>query len=216
MQNPGTEPNQEASDLRVRRTRKLLREALIALSREQGFKRVSVSAITKRAMVNRATFYRHYQDKYDLAETCVKELLDALPFPQPEGRQVPHQHLRAIATQLFTHIWEQAELYRTLSGEKGWKEFLDCLGAYFDRLMRQHFQGMIRRPEPAEIPMELCVTFINTAGLSTIKWWLAHELSTPPEQVSAWFMQLVKPSLSQLLRVQADENDKANSKTFSH
>jgi AcrR family transcriptional regulator len=58
----------QPGDLRVRRTRKLLKSALIELTIEKGFAAVTVQDIADRAMVNRATFYRHCLDKYDLLD----------------------------------------------------------------------------------------------------------------------------------------------------
>ena len=52
----------DSEDLRVKRTHKLLQEALIELTIQKGFAAIAVSDITKQAGVNRATFYRHYQD----------------------------------------------------------------------------------------------------------------------------------------------------------
>src|SRR5215813_8943534 len=59
---------QPTEDLRVRRTRKSLMQALIELTIEKGFSAITVQDIADRAMVNRATFYRHYLDKYDLLD----------------------------------------------------------------------------------------------------------------------------------------------------
>ena len=55
---------QPAGNVRVRRTQKLLREALIELIEERGFEALTIGEITERAMVSRAAFYRNYQDKY--------------------------------------------------------------------------------------------------------------------------------------------------------
>lgn len=55
-------------DLRVRRTRKMLMQALIELTIEKGFAALTVQDIADRAMINRATFYRHYLDKYSLLD----------------------------------------------------------------------------------------------------------------------------------------------------
>ena len=55
------------SDPRVHRTKTLIRDAFMELIIEQGFDKVTVRAITERARINRATFYRHYTDKHDLA-----------------------------------------------------------------------------------------------------------------------------------------------------
>ncbi len=69
---------QQAGNLRVRRTQKLLREALIALIEERGFDALTVGEITERAMVSWAAFYRNYQDKYDLVEQIFDEALHTL------------------------------------------------------------------------------------------------------------------------------------------
>lgn len=57
---------EEQTDLRIRRTHHFLQEAMIELITEKGFEAITVGEIAERAMINRATFYRHYQDKYDL------------------------------------------------------------------------------------------------------------------------------------------------------
>ena len=68
----------DALYLRVRRTRKLLQQALIEGTVEKGFAALTVRDITERAMVNRSTFYRHYLDKYDLLEQHLNEIYDVL------------------------------------------------------------------------------------------------------------------------------------------
>ena len=65
-------PANEPIDPRVRRTRKLLQDALRSLIHEKRFSKISVQDITERATVNRATFYAHYLDKEDLAASSLK------------------------------------------------------------------------------------------------------------------------------------------------
>lgn len=61
------------ADPRVKRTRKLILEAFVSLLQEKGFHSVSVQDIAARATVNRATFYAHFVDKYDLLDQMVGE-----------------------------------------------------------------------------------------------------------------------------------------------
>ncbi|MEM7117557.1 MAG: TetR/AcrR family transcriptional regulator [Chloroflexota bacterium] len=56
----------ESIDLRVRRSRKNLIDALCTLIKDQPLQKISVRDITEEAMVNRSTFYAHFVDKYDL------------------------------------------------------------------------------------------------------------------------------------------------------
>lgn len=53
-------------DLRVVRTKKLLTNALRELLQEKAFDKITVNDICERAMVHRATFYNHFNDKTDL------------------------------------------------------------------------------------------------------------------------------------------------------
>jgi AcrR family transcriptional regulator len=61
------------SDRRVKRTRKVLQDAFLALMAEKSFQTISVQDIADRADVNRATFYAHFVDKYALLDHVVGE-----------------------------------------------------------------------------------------------------------------------------------------------
>ena len=78
----------DRTDRRVQRTRRLLQDALMALSTERGFDAVTVGDIAERANVNRATFYRHYQDKYGLVDEMFQQATDRLrrSFKPPHKR----------------------------------------------------------------------------------------------------------------------------------
>jgi AcrR family transcriptional regulator len=58
-------------DPRIRRTRVLLQQALGKLLETKEFDKISVQDIAEAATVNRATFYDHYTDKFDLLECMV-------------------------------------------------------------------------------------------------------------------------------------------------
>ena len=62
---------QKKIDKRILRTRQWLSKAFLELLEEKGFQEMTVQNITERANVNRATFYAHYEDKYDLFNTII-------------------------------------------------------------------------------------------------------------------------------------------------
>lgn len=59
-------PTAARLDPRIKRTQHALQVAFEALLREQGYAATTVSDITTRADINRATFYAHYADKSEL------------------------------------------------------------------------------------------------------------------------------------------------------
>jgi AcrR family transcriptional regulator len=66
---------QEKTDPRILRTRKLIMDSFIELSGKKEFKDITIKDITTEAMVNRATFYYHFEDKYNLLEKVLSEVL---------------------------------------------------------------------------------------------------------------------------------------------
>ncbi|VTS23212.1 TetR family transcriptional regulator [Streptococcus pseudoporcinus] len=52
-----------------------LREALIALLADKDFETISVADLTKKAGLNRGTFYLHFRDKYDMITTSKRNIL---------------------------------------------------------------------------------------------------------------------------------------------
>ena len=63
-------------DPRMRRTKKLLQEALSDLLATREFDTISVQDIAEAATINRATFYAHYVDKFALLECVIASRFD--------------------------------------------------------------------------------------------------------------------------------------------
>lgn len=66
---------QSKTDPRILRTRKLIMDAFIELSGKKEFKDITVKDITTEATINRATFYYHFEDIYDLLDKALSEVL---------------------------------------------------------------------------------------------------------------------------------------------
>jgi len=64
------------NDLRVIKTRQNIRNTFIRLLSEKEFEDITVQELIDRAVINRSTFYKHFRDKYDLAESMCSEFMD--------------------------------------------------------------------------------------------------------------------------------------------
>lgn len=67
-------------DPRVIRTRTLIIDAFFELIKEQGFESISIKDLSERATLNRATFYRHFPDKYALLEVILQQMMENKGF----------------------------------------------------------------------------------------------------------------------------------------
>ena len=65
-------------DLRIQKTRRDLRKVILELLKQNPLEKISVKEICDRAMVNRITFYKYYEDKYLLLDDALNEIKDTL------------------------------------------------------------------------------------------------------------------------------------------
>jgi len=100
-------------DPRVKRTRKLLQQALMDLLQEQNFATVRIVDITERATVNRATFYVHFPDKYALLDSMLREQFQQMLGSRfPATRKWEAANLRILIRCSFEFLDEVQRLYK--------------------------------------------------------------------------------------------------------
>ena len=95
-------------------------------------------------MINRATFYRHYRDKYELALAYATELLEELgildePFFAADAEADPDGPHPALV-RLFEHAASHARFYRVMLGQRGTPLFAEQLGRHIEGLMRARLE----------------------------------------------------------------------------
>src|SRR5512147_2375338 len=177
--------SQPENNLRVRRTQRLLREALIELIEERGFDALTVGEIAERAMVSRAAFYRNYQDKYDLVEQIFAEAMQALLEAVAEPRTA---HSPEIWVRFFEHIAEYERLYRALLGRKGSPWFVRKMRASLVELVKDHGRALDGPPGAAQtvhpFPDEFVPDVVAAMFVEAITWWLEQGRPYSPEEMA--------------------------------
>lgn len=63
-------------DLRVKKTKNAIINAFLVIRAKKPLERITVKELADKAMINKATFYLHYRDIYDLSETLENELFE--------------------------------------------------------------------------------------------------------------------------------------------
>jgi AcrR family transcriptional regulator len=172
-------------DLRVRRTRKLLRDALVALITEHGYEAVRINDVCDRAMINRATFYRHFADKGHLLVHCMDDVFEDLQQRiNPPPRRAEEIDLSAgyqnIVT-LFTHVSEHAAFYRVMLGEAGAGAFRSRIQQILERVLEQRWeQARHAHRHPPRLPPALTLRYQTTALIGLIQWWVEQGCAETP------------------------------------
>ena len=82
---------QNTHDPRVRRTQHLLQQAFLDLLMQDSFEAITVKDIAERAMVNRATFYAHFEDKFALLDVTIQSIFQNMLHERLPNRVIKDQ-----------------------------------------------------------------------------------------------------------------------------
>lgn len=191
-------------DPRVRRTHRLLSQAFMELLERQSFDSITVQNIAERATVNRATFYAHFQDKYDLLDTLIRERFRHDLEQRISGPGRLHaRSLYALATIIFT----------VLGGVNG-----HC--APGDRTLQPMFESALQSEVQQTLlswlqapPTAVAPAAIRDAVATTISWalfgaaaqWSREPQSAPMEQAAHQVVDVLLAGIPSALGVALDD-----------
>jgi AcrR family transcriptional regulator len=180
-------------DRRVRRTQRLLSDALLALIVEKGIDAITIKEITERADVAYVTFFRHYKDKEELLLQRLDEELVALRTgAEAAARAVDAGGAeRAKGRLIFTYARENEALYRALFGSQGaWRVRAAALQAIAEVFLETCSPLHGSRA----IPPALAAHHMAASLLAMIDWWLDQEQAASDEEIAVIYDQLIVAS----------------------
>ncbi|MGN6032476.1 MAG: TetR/AcrR family transcriptional regulator, partial [Thermomicrobiales bacterium] len=163
-------------DPRVRRTRTMLEEAVLSLAANQDFSTITVRDITKRADLNRATFYLHYRDKEDLCAQALDGLFDELVAEDrafvAARERVTVESIPVGITAVLRHCAKRPDLFRRLLADSGSTGFAARLRQYFESGFLQVWADMGVEIAPGSPPATLRARSAAASMQGIIQWWL--------------------------------------------
>jgi AcrR family transcriptional regulator len=119
---------EKKEDRRVRRTKKLLTQALTQLLQEKQVNEITVRELTDLADMNRGTFYLYYKDIFDMLEKIEDSMFAALDvIMERHEKDALAADTKPILLDLFNFIQENKEMSRVLLSVNGDMNFLHRL-----------------------------------------------------------------------------------------
>lgn len=163
-----------AEDLRIKRTKKSIRDAFFELIDEKGYDHTCVKDITQRAMISRNTFYLHYADKHDLFEKICDELTQKLflkagdQLRKVRQNEFTLQSVASIIKTAMTTVDDNIYEYRVLFSVSGTSDILtdkiNHIARCFIDLIKDDIDGI----------SELSMAYIVSGITGVIKYHVLH------------------------------------------
>lgn len=168
-------------DRRISKTKKAIQEAYFTLLNAERHKRITVSEITRKANVDRKTFYLHYTSTEDIisefAISKVNELIDrADALHMPENR-----YAEGVFTVFNQMIGENREILRHLSDSDAYDYFFSQIKSQLvARLLGEtvKYEGITRSQ------IEIYVEYFISGIISSYMRWIREELPCTIEELA--------------------------------
>ncbi|MBR3817292.1 MAG: TetR/AcrR family transcriptional regulator [Clostridia bacterium] len=152
----------KADSRRVKMTKKLLKESLIELMKEAPLHSITIKDICDGADINRSTFYRHYENQFDLYDDIISDIAYDIDIILQSDSSEPRD-ICLFLTRVLEYIEKNKETFLVLLSDKG----SIGLGETFNRITGKFL--------PSESTSELgaYIAQFIAAGMTSILWsWL--------------------------------------------
>lgn len=177
-------------DLRVRRTKKLLTEALLGLMQERAFEKISVNDLCDRAMVHRATFYNHFDDKNDLFNYALDEIEEEMLLSTIEkgNFSTSKEMYVSIITRVFDFIEANRKRFKLIINNNS-----DRLIMLIATTMRRSVRYFISKNHYSQdyiVPLDIIIDFYMGGLAFIVLDWLQNNEYKKEELIKFFDMMM--------------------------
>lgn len=181
MKSPAATEKKE--DRRVRRTKKLLTQALTQLLQEKQINEITVKELTDLADMNRGTFYLYYKDMFDMLEKIEDGMFEALDaIVSLHEHDDVSQQTKPILLDLFRFIQDNQEICRVLLSPHGDMNFLHRLNEVVREKCLKAWPNI--RKEKGEADFDYHYSFVVFGCAGIIRAWVNRNCSESAEKMA--------------------------------
>lgn len=182
----------KSPDLRVVKTHKAIREAFILLLSEQEYNDIAIQAILDRAKVNRATFYKYYSSKGDLARQMIDDFKQEVSQLFQDRLNADSQMLQMIMENHSQKLFERRQQMLAL-----WKIRTQHHNLYHDMFLmgKQNFIELAKKQKATDYltaeAIDYQATMMATILMSSFKYYFEKDLPIPANLKVEWEQMLI-------------------------
>ena len=174
------------TDLRIIKTRNGLYDALILLLKEKTFEEIKVSDICKKALINRSTFYAHFQDKYELFASLIDDLKQSLNYELKNINKdltVKEYYIELIKV-FLNHIEGKEEVYRSIMINNKNSIIMDMI---YDTIN----EDISKKLDDLDIPTDIASSYYLGGVVNVGMYWLRNGKKYTKEEMLDFLNKLI-------------------------
>lgn len=177
------------SDRRVKYTKMVIKDSFVKILKNKPINKTTIKEICDEADINRATFYSHYSDQYDLLSQIEAEILENVDryLTNYSASNMDNTQLKMVE-QILEYIQENSELFDLLLNVNGdtkfQQEVIKILG-------EKHFVLIIGEKSIDTANAEYIFHFLVSGSVGIIQKWLREGLKEPVKEIAEIILSLI-------------------------
>ncbi len=179
----------QKTDRRVKYTKMVVRESFISLLKEKPLSKITVKEICEGADINRATFYAHYTDPYDLLHQIEAALLEDVHKYLAEysfsGEYI--EDAVEIMEKIFGYIKENADTCAVLLSAHGDISFQQQVTMIVGG---QFVSALTANKSVKKEDAEYIYYFLAHGSVGVIQKWLDDGMKKPASEMAKIIIQM--------------------------
>ena len=186
--------HKNSDDRRAKRSRRLLKDSLLALMQEKRFKDISASDITEGADLNRGTFYLHYSDTQALLESIEDDIMTEVQklIDQNKGSVHGEASLEPVLLPVLDYIEEKHKIIQLMLRNNNASNFLDKL----HKIIYDNSLDYAKRRFKIEDDTQLnyFLSYVSFGIMGMVKEWAGLGMTLPKKELIAYADALLNAS----------------------
>ena len=191
----------DKEDLRIQRTKHLLRESIAILLEKKDLKDISIQQLSKKAMIYRTTFYAHYNDKYELMEDYLMETWKKeVDLNGKIENDINEEYWKGIL-ETVQHFKNYAHLYIQLNENRSIISESNLIYSTIKKFFIIWLDIIQNDDSKALVPKEKISDFYVAGYLNLILDWLLKGTKESCESMTDMFIALTDENLKYILKI---------------
>lgn len=171
-------------DRRVKYTLNSLAKAMIDLLQTEHISKISVVSLCKIADVNRSTFYKHFQDQYDLLHHITEEALNKIQVHLQELNYSGRGELSVQALkQILEYVKQNAKVFKTLLSDNCDPDIQRRVMGITEIVSPDDYKGLDKRTK------DYLMLYQINGCISVLHKWLQDNTPESTEEMSAFILR---------------------------
>ena len=181
----------EKKDLRIVKTEKALYEGLLKLMSEKSFEDINVVDICEIALINRSTFYAHYNDKYELLMGIINNLKENLltTIEQNNYDVNSKEYYLEMISLILDHLDKAKDIYRSILISNKSSVLIDILTEVAVKDINKRIE--ISNINKKNVPTDIFVKFYLGAVFSVGIEWLSSKDKYSKDEILEYLEELL-------------------------